>query len=514
MEPSSETGAQPGEMRRDEGAVAPVPGDRAPGRPFRVGEGADLPRAMRRVGEAYWPEGVVPEPGGDGDFPEAVEPDRAGGGVAPFPESPPVPPPPPPMPPPMPVAAVAAVPPTEAAPIGAVGAPGIGGPADAMRPEGGAAPAMLSGGTWGEAGGFPRPPKSQVVADVRGPVFFDAAKDPVSILMAVLLAGVVGGLGTYLGWRLGAQEAAQKTREETERRLALASGEWGAREQELSKQLQEARARVAEVERANAAVETQGKEREKALAALQAAAQAQQEQIEALKKAQSDGEGASARVADLVALRGEQERLLGLLREAVGEACEVGADGAYVFARPKAPLYAEGTGKPSDAVIGAIKKVAGVVKAYDGPYRLQVEGHTDASPGPTAAGQGSNLHAGAMRALDIAQVLVDSGVPASKMTLVSQGEAFPLRTGDGPAVAKANRRVEIIFAPTRAVVATALEVAPPAGGAGETRAPRAVPVVDVPAPAAAPATPARDPVPAAPAVIEAGTTPEVPKPQL
>lgn len=512
MEPSSDAGAQPGDLRVGDPAIVPANDGRAPSAPFRLREDADVLRAVRRVGEDYWPEGIAPQQEG------AQESGPCAASAA-APEVGPIPSPPPPE---VPVAVS-----TGMSVVSVAGAPGRADGGGAPQPTSAAGPALVASAPWGEAGGFPRAPKSQMDFGPKGPIFFEAAKDPLSILMAVLLAGALGGLGAYLGWRLGGQEAARQTREGLEQRLASARGESEAREQEQAKQLQEARARVAEVERANAALELQGKEREKAGAAAQAAAQALQEQIEALKKEKAEGDGTAGKVADLVTLRGEQERLAGLLREAVGEACEVGTDGPYVFVRPKVPLYGEGSNKPGQAMVDAMKKVVGVAKAYGGPYRLQVEGHTDASPGPTVAGPGSNLHAGAMRALDIAQVLVDAGVPAPKMAIVSQGEAFPVRAGADAGAAKANRRVEIVFAPTRNVIASAPEPATPA----DAPVPRAVPVameppagapapkpVPTPAPApaavAAPPPPAQEPVPEAPAVIESGTAAEPVKPRL
>ncbi len=521
MEPSSEAGAQAGDMRRGEGAVVPATEGRGPGLPFRLKENADLPGAVRRVGEDYWPEAM-----GAAEAPAPLPPIPEPPSLAPL-----APMPPPEMSPisPLPVAPVQQPPPM--LPMPAAPAPGalLGEgdrvavpPAPPGLPPAPALPSPVppSPVAWGEAGGFPRPPKSVAVPDVRGPVFFEALKDPVSILMAVLLAAVVGGMGTYLGWRLGGEETLRQAREETEKRLISATADAEARHSELEKQLQEARARVAEIERANAVLEQQGKEREKALAAAHAMIGPLKEEIEGLKQAKAQGEGASAQVGDLVALRGEQGRLVGLLREAVGEACEVGEDGPYVFVRPKAPLYAEGSNKPAEAIIEAMKKVAVVAKAYGGPYRLQVEGHTDSSPGPTVAGQGSNLHAGAMRALDVAQVLADAGVPAAKMSLISQGEAFPVRGGADAAASKANRRVEIVFAPTRTVVATApaapvAETLAPAGGAASPaempEAPRAIPVVTIPPEAQTPPAP-NDPAPEAPAVIQTGTVREAEAP--
>jgi hypothetical protein len=119
-----------------------------------------------------------------------------------------------------------------------------------------------------------------------------------------------------------------------------------------------------------------------------------------------------------------------------------------------------------------------------------------------------------MRALEIAQVFSDAGIPASKMALISEGEAFPRRAGKDAESVKVNRRVELVFAPSRKIDAVAAEVSPSGGGAGAVTVPRAVPVkpeTDAQsggATTSAPPAAAREPAPEAPAVIKAETTRE------
>ncbi|GLH66844.1 OmpA family protein [Geothrix edaphica] len=100
------------------------------------------------------------------------------------------------------------------------------------------------------------------------------------------------------------------------------------------------------------------------------------------------------------------------------------------FANGKANLGPEGT--------AAIRKVADSLKAYPGEYSLEVSGHTS-STGSKAV----NKALAKRRADAVAKVLVDSGIPASKVTTVGVGPDKPIadnKTKDGQAK---NRRVEI-----------------------------------------------------------------------
>src|SRR5512133_130676 len=100
------------------------------------------------------------------------------------------------------------------------------------------------------------------------------------------------------------------------------------------------------------------------------------------------------------------------------------------FANGKANLGPEGT--------AAIQKVADSLKAYPGEYSLEVSGHTS-STGSKAV----NKALAKRRADAVAKVLVDSGIPAAKVTTVGAGPDKPIadnKTKEGQAK---NRRVEI-----------------------------------------------------------------------
>ncbi|WP_243321695.1 OmpA family protein [Geothrix sp. SG200] len=100
------------------------------------------------------------------------------------------------------------------------------------------------------------------------------------------------------------------------------------------------------------------------------------------------------------------------------------------FANGKADLGPDAT--------AAIRKVADGLKAYPGEYSLEVSGHTS-STGSKAV----NKALAKRRADAVAKVLVDSGIPAAKVTTVGVGPDKPIadnKTKEGQAK---NRRVEI-----------------------------------------------------------------------
>lgn len=100
------------------------------------------------------------------------------------------------------------------------------------------------------------------------------------------------------------------------------------------------------------------------------------------------------------------------------------------FANGKADLGPDAT--------AAIRKVADSLKAYPGDYTLEVSGHTS-STGSKAV----NKKISKARAEAVAKVLVDSGIPATKVTSVGVGPDKPIadnKTKEGQAK---NRRVEI-----------------------------------------------------------------------
>jgi outer membrane protein OmpA-like peptidoglycan-associated protein len=86
----------------------------------------------------------------------------------------------------------------------------------------------------------------------------------------------------------------------------------------------------------------------------------------------------------------------------------------------------------------AIQKVAEGLKSYPGSYNLVVSGYTS-----SVGSKALNKTLSKNRADAVAKVLVEAGIPASKITTVGEGPDKPLgdnKTKEGQAK---NRRVEI-----------------------------------------------------------------------
>lgn len=100
------------------------------------------------------------------------------------------------------------------------------------------------------------------------------------------------------------------------------------------------------------------------------------------------------------------------------------------FANGKADLGADAT--------AAIQKVADGLKAYKGDYTLEVSGHTS-----SVGGKALNKALSKRRADAVAKILVDSGIPAAKVTTVGVGPDKPIADNATKEGQAKNRRVEI-----------------------------------------------------------------------
>lgn len=88
--------------------------------------------------------------------------------------------------------------------------------------------------------------------------------------------------------------------------------------------------------------------------------------------------------------------------------------------------------------VQAIEAVAQQLKAYPGEYSVVVEGHTS-----SLGGKAHNKAPSLRRAQAVAQVLIQAGIPAAKVTSLGVGPEQPVadnRTREGQ---RRNRRVEI-----------------------------------------------------------------------
>jgi outer membrane protein OmpA-like peptidoglycan-associated protein len=91
-----------------------------------------------------------------------------------------------------------------------------------------------------------------------------------------------------------------------------------------------------------------------------------------------------------------------------------------------------------------LSKLAGILLAYPGTYRIQIEGHTD-SVGP----QDYNQKLSEDRAEAVHAYLLRTNLPADRMVAVNGfGKIRPVASNDTPEGRQSNRRVEIIISDT------------------------------------------------------------------
>lgn len=89
-----------------------------------------------------------------------------------------------------------------------------------------------------------------------------------------------------------------------------------------------------------------------------------------------------------------------------------------------------------------LSKLAGVLLAYPGNIRMEIEGHTD-----SVGSHDYNQKLSESRAMSVRDYLLQAGVPAGKITAVHGfGETRPVASNDTDAGRQMNRRVEIIIA--------------------------------------------------------------------
>ena len=88
-----------------------------------------------------------------------------------------------------------------------------------------------------------------------------------------------------------------------------------------------------------------------------------------------------------------------------------------------------------------LSKLAGILLAYPGAYRIEIEGHTD-----SVGSDESNLRLSQGRADSVHDYLLHSGLKADRMMAGrGLGESTPVATNDTAAGRQVNRRVEIII---------------------------------------------------------------------
>ena len=88
-----------------------------------------------------------------------------------------------------------------------------------------------------------------------------------------------------------------------------------------------------------------------------------------------------------------------------------------------------------------LSKLTGVLLAYPGSYRIEIEGHADA-----VGSEDYNIRLSRDRAESVGSYLVTSGLPATRIgSTLGLGEDRPVASNDTAAGRQLNRRVEVVI---------------------------------------------------------------------
>lgn len=197
---------------------------------------------------------------------------------------------------------------------------------------------------------------------------------------------------------------------------------------------------TAQQQQLRAELERQGKNVDQLLSSKGALASSLAEaraRMEELRRAQAAADARAALFRDL-ALR---------LRKMIdaGELEIKLRSGRMVLALPTDVLFDSGKAKLSSRGKEAIAQVSSVLGTLK-DRRFQVAGHTDTDP-IRYSGFDSNWELSSARALQVVKVLVDSGMSPATLSTAGYGEFDPVAVNDSPDQKAKNRRIEITLQP-------------------------------------------------------------------
>jgi chemotaxis protein MotB len=245
-----------------------------------------------------------------------------------------------------------------------------------------------------------------------------------------------------LGNDLAALQALKAELEREAARLSRRSEQAEAGLIEERKLSESARAQLALLNQQTAALREQIAQLAAALDASEKKAAEQQVQITAL--GQRLNAALAGKVQELAHYRSE---FFGRLREVLGDNPEIRIVGdRFVFASEV--LFAVGSADLGDPGRNQITRVADALKQIaakippDIDWILQVEGHTDRVPISTAQFR-SNWELSQARAMSVLRLLVESGIPARRLSAAGYAEYQPIEPGEGEAAYSRNRRIEL-----------------------------------------------------------------------
>ncbi|MBX2986608.1 MAG: OmpA family protein [Bdellovibrionaceae bacterium] len=120
-------------------------------------------------------------------------------------------------------------------------------------------------------------------------------------------------------------------------------------------------------------------------------------------------------------------------------------DGKMVVSLGSDVLFPSGSAKLSSAGLEAVKEVSKQLASIPGK-RYQIEGHTDNIPIATAVFP-SNWELASARALTVVKTMVETGMPADRVSAASYSEYLPVKPNDTAENRAANRRIAIVVVP-------------------------------------------------------------------
>jgi chemotaxis protein MotB len=243
------------------------------------------------------------------------------------------------------------------------------------------------------------------------------------------------------------QAKCQKEREELAAQLGAAEQKGVSLEEALAKEQARAKELEAEIERLKGELgesqtrvleqQNQLTEMVKNSANMKASIQEMQEALNTLREQKKQTE---ARIAEFKKLLDSFKTLIdaGKLKVKV-------VRGRMVVELPSDVLFASGSIDLSEAGKAAVGEVGAIFVSMK-DREFQIEGHTDDQPIKTARFP-SNWELAAGRAIAVAQILIKSGLPPTRVSAASFGEFRPVASNAKPETRAQNRRIEIVLVP-------------------------------------------------------------------
>ncbi len=172
-----------------------------------------------------------------------------------------------------------------------------------------------------------------------------------------------------------------------------------------------------------------------------------QDQIGTLKLQLADANDKAAMWQSILV---QQDTLVDVFSTAIPDLPVYRQNVYVVISLPQAAFNFNST-KISEASQRRLALIAKIFNRYDGIFYLGIEGHTDNVPVKAGGKYADNVALGMARANRAYQVLLQAGVAPEKMAVISWGAALPVVPHAKQQADPANRRVELVFAPQRAI---------------------------------------------------------------